>query len=121
MKHEFTEDEHHFLCSAAVDYVALAEIVYAIIDNGQRSRPTEEEFIRALDFIAYLFEKYGEHLKCLEGPDMHQRIEPLEELIDWLKEQFDAGKYTEIHYGIWFELAMEVIPPEYIPDEVHQS
>lgn len=117
MKHEFSKDEHHFLCSAAVDYVALAEIVYAIIDDGQRSRPTEEEFIRALDFIVYLFEKYGEHLKCLEGPDMHQRIEPLEELIDWLKEQFDAGKYTEIHYGIWFALDTEVIPPAYIPDE----
>ena len=46
---------------------------------------------------------------------MHQRTESLEELIRWLKGQFDTGKYTEIHYGIWFELDKTVIPPEYIP------
>ena len=120
MKHEFTEDEHHFLCSAAVDYVALDEITNRKFNNPGPT-PPKEEFVRALDFIAYLFEKYGEHLKCSTGAGAHPIDKAPEELIDWLKEQFDAGKYTEIHYGIWFELAMEVIPPEYIPDEVHQS
>jgi len=117
MKHEFYKAEHYFLGSAAVDYVALIEIVCAIIDDGNRSRPTRKEFVRSLNFIVYLFKKYGKHLKCLEGPDMHQRTEPLEELADWLQDQFDAGKYTEIHYGIWFELDREVIPKEYIPKE----
>ena len=113
----FSKAEHEFLLDVGIDYVPLNDIVRSIIGMEKLRRPTEEEFVRALDFIAYLFKKYGEHLKCLEGPDMHQRIEPLEELIAWLKEQFDAGKYTEIHYGIWFELDEEVIPPEYIPDE----
>lgn len=117
VEHKFDEAEHYFLCSAAVDYVALIEIVRRIVNDGQRSHPTSVEFIRSLEFIAYLFKKYGKHLRCLEGPDMHQRTEPLEELIYWLKDQYDAGKYTEIHYGIWFELDREVIPEEYIPEE----
>jgi hypothetical protein len=115
----FSKAEHEFLLDVGIDYVPLNDIVRSIIGMEKLRRPTEEEFVRALDFIAYLFEKYGEHLKCSTGAGAHPIDKAPKELIDWLKKQFDSGKYTEIHYGIWFSLDTEVIPPEYIPDEVY--
>ena len=115
MKRKFAKEEEYFLLRAAEDYVAL-EVIANKSFNNPGPTPPKAEFARALEFIAYLFKKYGKYLKCSTGAGAHPVNKSPEDLITWLQEQYDAGKYTDIHYGIWFELDKKVIPKEYIPE-----
>ena len=113
----FSRIEHEFLLDVGIDYVPLNDIVRSVMGMEKLSRPTASEFTHSLEFIAYLFKKYGKHLKCSTGAGAHPVNKSPGDLIAWLQEQYDAGKYTDIHYGIWFELDREVIPEKYIPEE----
>ncbi len=67
-----------------------------------------------IEFISHLYNQYHNSFHYTLGPG-----EPInknfDDFIKWLKEIYDAGKYKEIDYGIWFDLDEKVIPKEYIP------
>ena len=103
---KFSKEEKRFLASVEIDYVPLIEMVDIIIGTN-KYHPTERDYLKALKFIKYLMNKYKERLKCLEGPEPHQLNMTAEELTNWLKEMWYAGKYKEIDFGVWFDLEEE--------------
>ena len=109
----FLTMEDWFLASAAIDYVALDEIANRDLERKELA-PSKKEFEFALSFIKYLFNKYGNYLTYSTGPGDPINKTP-KELLAWLKSEYDAGKYEDIYYGVWFSLDKKVIPSKYIP------
>ncbi len=103
---KFSNQEKAFLGLVNEDYVALGEVA-GFFSITNYPRPTEKEYLEALEFIKYLMDKYKDKLKCLEGPEPHQIHMTAEEFTNWLKEMWYTGKYQEIYYGIWFDLEPE--------------
>jgi len=112
-KEEFDKIEYWFLISVAIDYISLDEIVKKVSKIFE-IEPTKKNFSKAIIFIKYLFSKYGNYIHYTLGPG-----EPInknfDEFIIWLNEIYDAGRYKEIDYGVWFDLDKKVIPKKYIP------
>ena len=99
---KFIEPEAVFLADVDVDYVPLHDMVR--IFSGFYRRPTEEDYLKALEFIGYLVDKYEDRLEFSIGPGELINKSP-KELIEWLKEMWYAGKYRHnIDYGVWFDL-----------------
>jgi len=103
---KFSKQEAVFLAKVDLDYVSLANIVYIVMGTN-RYYPTDEDYLKALEFIKYLMNKYKDRLKCLEGPEFQKINMTNEAFIGWLKEMWYAGKYKEIDYGVWFDLDEE--------------
>ena len=97
--------EEKFLLSVEIDYVSLSELM-SMSTGGYKTDLTKEEYLKGLGFLKVLINKYGDKLKCLKGPDLIE-FKKREDLIDWLKEKWYAGKYEDIDYGIWFDLETE--------------
>jgi hypothetical protein len=101
------------LYNVADDCESLSNIVY-IVSPGLRGTPPKKQFLRTLAFIEYLVEKYGKYLSYSIGSAYPIDKTPAE-LLAWLKQQWETGKYEAIDYGVWFELDESVIPLEYKP------
>ena len=84
-----------------------------------KQEPNEREFTLALDFITFLFKKYGDFLICVTGPEMGKVKKSPEKLMDWLQQEYLKGNYNQIDYGVWFALDESLIPKAYIPEAYH--
>jgi hypothetical protein len=107
----YKREEDVFLYNVSQGDESVDNIVH-IIAPGLRGTPSKKQFLRTLAFIAYLLEKYGKHLSYSIGAECPIDQTPAE-LLAWLKQQWETGKYDEIDYGVWFELEESVIPLEY--------
>jgi hypothetical protein len=83
-----------------IDYVPLHDIVREFT-GFNKARPSSSDFSRSLDFLEYLLMKY--RLKYYASPGEKQIDIPNDELIGWLRQQWNEGKYEAISYGLWFE------------------
>jgi hypothetical protein len=116
----YKSEEDDFLYSVAEDYECVANIVSIIAPDlrgtpYKRAMPSKKQFLRTLAFIAYLFKKYGKHLSYSIGAGGRPIDKTPAELLAWLKQQWETGKYKDIDYGVWFELEESVIPLHYMP------
>jgi ABC-type transporter MlaC component len=107
MNEKFSKEEELFLDEVTDDYVSLSSMVRLLLDYRKIEPTTEEEYLKALDFLRYLLNKYQNKLKYYLGPGAKIIKKSPEELLVWLKEMWYAGKYGEIDYDIWFDLEKE--------------
>jgi hypothetical protein len=105
---KFSKQEAIFLAKVDIDYVSLAEIA-GLFSISNYPRPTEKEYLGALEFIEYLLNKYGNQLKYYIGPGVELINKTPEELIAWLKEIWYKVEYygERMDYGDWFDLEPE--------------
>jgi hypothetical protein len=109
----YKSEEDDFLYSVAQEEESVGSIAH-IVSPELRGTPSKKQFLRTLAFIAYLFKKYGKHLSYSIGAECPIDQTPAE-LLAWLKQQWETGKYEDIYYGVWFELEESVIPLHYRP------
>ena len=70
MKKDFTREEEYFWGYVADEYVHLTELVPPLCKgvNVQHFQPYEEghraQFAATMDFLRFLFKKYGDDFKC---------------------------------------------------------
>ncbi len=96
----FEEIEKRCIEDLSLDYVPLNDVVREF-SGYEKLFPTEDEFLKSLDFLRYLIDKYN--LKCYEGLGGAIITKSTDELMNWLKEKWHTNQYDQINYGIWFE------------------
>jgi len=82
MKKKFKKEEREFLQDVVLDYVPLIEIVDYIIKSFDRI-PSQQEFTLAIEFILFLFEKYGKFYVIFHG-GIYFHLSFLYEEFQWL-------------------------------------
>ena len=110
----FEKQEVFFLEEASIDMISIRDLV-AIAINNNKVKPTRNEFILALNFLEYLVRRYP--IKFLGGPEMVRIHKPITEFRKWLLKKWDAGRYSDINFGVWFYMDEQDIPPEYLLDK----
>jgi hypothetical protein len=106
---QFASAEQDFLNSLDPD--DCIPLSYLIGNFCNVNSPTEEGFLQTLEFIRYMSEKYGSVFKYCMWPGDEWIQKTPEDFIDWLKKDWYAGKYEEMHHGVWFDL--DPLPEEY--------
>lgn len=101
MTAEYKKIEEQCIEHLGIDYLPLNDIVREF-SGFDKTLPSENEFLSALEFIEYFIDKYS--LKCLQGPEMREVEKSTEELINWLRDKWYSNAYDEVSYGIWFKM-----------------
>jgi len=102
---QFPEVEKKFLKEVTLGFVHLHNLI-RLVFYYRRLKPTYEEFLTGMDFLAYLIEKYPKRLKC-EKDFGAKKIKATPNLINWIKKMWNEGKYEDINYSVWFDLREE--------------
>jgi len=96
---EYKNIESNCIEQMELDYMPLHDIVREF--SGYDQFPTENEYMSALNFIAFLANKYN--IKFIQGPEMKEIKKSTNEVLESLKESWQSNNYNQVNYLIWLK------------------